>query len=250
MALNDEPSAANNLTIDAFFNGNVQIYQPAKGYRFSIDAVLLAATPHPKPGDIIMDIGTGCGVIPILMAYKHPKIRAFGIEMQPDLAKIAEKNVGANQMQNRITIINQDIRLLKSKMTHGPVDWVVSNPPYRPANSGRVNPHPERASARHEINLNLKELMQTTKRFLRTGGRFVIVYPSERLVDLFYEMRLAGIEPKWIQNVHSRMDESAKLVLVQGMMRGNPGLKILAPLVIYGVDGNYTDVVKEMMGPS
>ncbi len=237
------------MTIDTFFNGKVEVCQTREGYRFSIDAVLLAAAVHPKPGEVVMDMGTGCGVVPILLAYRNPQVRFLGIELQETLAKLAARNVAANQMQDRVEIRHQDLRSLSPKEIEDPVDWIVSNPPYRPANSGRMNPNQERAVARHEIQLRLNELMSVCPRFLKTGGRFAIIYPADRMVDLLSEMRSVGIEPKWLQGVHSRQNEPAKLVLVKGMMRGRPGIKMAPPLVIYEQDDQYTSVVNEMMAP-
>jgi tRNA1Val (adenine37-N6)-methyltransferase len=237
------------ITTDTFFNGQVKVHQSVQGYRFSIDAVLLAAVPKPKPMETVMDIGTGCGIVPILMAFRNPHIKLFGIELQDDLAKVARDNVCVNHMQDRITILNHDARCLSNDMIDGPVDWIVSNPPYRPASSGRLNPNNERALARHEIHLSLHDLVQTSRSFLRTGGFFTIIYPGTRLVDLFYEMRSAGIEPKWVRNIHSRQSQEAKLTLVQGKMGANPGLEIAKPLIIYGPDGNYSPAVQKMMAP-
>jgi tRNA1Val (adenine37-N6)-methyltransferase len=240
---------ADDITTDTFFNGRVSILQSTQGYRFSIDAILLAALPRPKPGDRIMDIGTGCGILSILLAYRNPDIQILGIELQDTLAKLAERNVTTNQMQNRITVFNHDIRNLKREMIGGAVDWIISNPPFRPAKSGRINPNAERAVARHEIHLKVHDLIHNAQKFLRTGGHFALIYPSERMVDLFYEMRAAGIEPKWIQSIHSRRGDVARLMLVKGRMRGNPGLKVAQPLTIYDEDGNYTKAIEQMMAP-
>jgi tRNA1Val (adenine37-N6)-methyltransferase len=242
-------AASQNISADTFYNGRIKVFQTSRGYRFSLDAVLLAAIAHPKPGDILMDIGTGCGIVPILLAFRYPQVRYVGIEFQPKLAKIALKNVAANHMDNNINILNQDIRTLKHEMVPTPMDWIVSNPPYWTANSGRINPNSERALARHEIHLSLHELVQVCRRFLKTGGRFATIYPVERLVDLFTEMRMAGIEPKWMQNVHSRQGDEAKLALVQGVMRGRPGLKMASALTLYEPDGSYTQVVQKMIRP-
>jgi tRNA1Val (adenine37-N6)-methyltransferase len=239
----------NNTTTDTFFNGKVAVCQTRRGYRFSIDAVLLAAAVQPKPGEVVIDMGTGCGVVPIILAFRYPQARFIGIELQLSLARLAEQNVTANHMQNQITILHQDMRSIKPDSIERPVDWVVSNPPYRPADSGRMNPNTERAVARHEIHLRLDELMQVCRGVLKTGGRFAVIYPCERLVDLFGEMRSAGIEPKWMQSVHSRKDDTAKLALVKGIMRGRPGLTISPPMVIYDADGRYTRSVEMMMEP-
>ncbi len=238
-----------NTTTDTFFNGSVTVHQTRQGYRFSIDAVLLAAAVHPKPGDVVVDMGTGCGVVPVLLAFRYPQVRFIGIELQSSLARLAEQNVTANHMEDQIRILHQDMRRIHQDAVEGPVDWIVSNPPYRPANSGRMNPHAERAVARHEIHLRLDELMQVCRKVLKTGGRITVIYPAERLADLFREMRTAGIEPKWMQSVHSRRDDPAKLVLVEGKMRGKTGLKVFPPLIVYDADGRYTPAVTAMMAP-
>lgn len=238
-----------HITTDTFFDGRIKVYQSLQGYRFSIDAVLLASLPRPKAGEVMLDIGTGCGIIPILLAFRHPGVRLVGVELQAQMASLAEQNVAANQLQDRVTILNADVRRLRGDELPGPVDWVVSNPPYHRTDSGRINPNTERAAARHEIHLNLHELLQITRRFLKTGGRFAVIYPSERLGDLFSGMRGAGIEPKWMQSIHSRKDEDAKLVLIKAIMRGKPGLKVAPPLVIYKADGDYTRTVRQLMSP-
>lgn len=238
-----------DTTTDTFFNGSVTVHQTRQGYRFSIDAVLLAAAVHPKPGDVVVDMGTGCGVVPILLAFRYPQVRFIGIELQSSLARLAQQNVSANHMEDQIRILHQDMRRIHQDAIQGPVEWIVSNPPYRPANSGRMNPHTERAVARHEIHLRLHELMQVSRRVLKTGGRITVIYPAERLADLFREMRTAGIEPKWMQSVHSRNEDDAKLVLVRGVMGGKPGLKVSHPLIVYKEDGRYTSSVEAMMAP-
>ncbi len=237
-----------HITYDTFFNGRLRVAQPASGYRYSLDAILLAALPRPKPGQSLLDLGTGCGIIPLILAFRNLGVRITGVELQPELARLAQRNVLNNGLQDRIRIIHEDLRRLSLKEgVDGPVDWVVSNPPYRPAASGRINPNSQRALARHEINVNLQQLINTAKRLLKTGGRFATIYPGERTVELFAEMRSAGIEPKWFQGIHSQSGDTAKLVLVQGVMGGKPGLRIEAPLVIYGADGEYSGAVQAMM---
>ena len=191
-------------THDTFLNGHLRICQPANGYRYSIDAVLLAALPRLKPGQTLLDLGTGCGIIPLILAFRNRKVRITGVEVQSELARLAAMNVEHNGLEDRIRIIHEDLRRLSPVMVGGPVDWIVSNPPYRRAVSGRVNPDAQRALARHEIKVNLRQLIGTARKLLKTGGRFAIIYPSERAVDLFSEMRRAGLEPKWLQCVHSQ----------------------------------------------
>ncbi len=237
------------ITTDTFFNGRVQVVQASQGYRFSIDAILLAAAVQPKPGERLLDLGTGCGIIPLILAFRNPAVRIHGVEVQADLVKLAQMNVAGNHMHKQITILQTDMRLLTAKALGGPMDWVVSNPPYRRPNSGRINPNAQRALARHEIKLNLIELLQTVRRMLRTGGGFMVIYPGERVADLFFEMRSAGIEPKRLRCIHSNSEAGAKLVLVKGVTGARPGLSIEEPLVLYNKDGSYTRAVQTMMNP-
>jgi tRNA1Val (adenine37-N6)-methyltransferase len=234
-------------TADTFFDGALSVMQSRTGYRFSIDAILLASAIEPKAGQTIVDLGTGCGIIPLILAYRHPDIRLFGVEMQTDLVELARTNAAQNRMTDRIHIVSADVRQLTTGQVDGPVDLVICNPPYHSIQSGRLNPNLQRAIARHEIHLNLEQLLTSVRRILRTGGRFATIFPAERIVDLFSEMRCAGIEPKQMRAVHTRRPEGAKLILAQGVMRGKPGISVDPALVIYAADGTYTDEVQQMM---
>jgi tRNA1Val (adenine37-N6)-methyltransferase len=234
-------------TTDTFFDGALSVMQSRTGYRFSIDAILLASAIEPKAGQTVVDLGTGCGIIPLILAYRQPDIRIYGVEMQADLVELARTNATRSRMADRIHIVPADIRQLKAEQVDGPVDLVVCNPPYHRAQSGRLNPNPQRAIARHEIYLKLEQLLSSVRRILRTGGRFATIYPAERIVDLFSTMRGAGIEPKQMRAIHARRPEGAKLILAQGVMRGSPGMTVDPPLVICTADGNYTDEVQQMM---
>lgn len=239
----------NLLTADTFFNGRIRVKQNRAGYRFSIDAVLIAGQTIPSPDDTVLDLGTGCGIIPLILAYRHPKIKVYGIEVQQQLADLAIINVEENRMKDRITIHCMDMKKLKHDMMSGPVDLVVSNPPYRKAESGRINPDQQRAVARHEIKATLSDVVETAQRMLRTAGRFVTVYPAERMADILIQMRSAGLEPKSLRTVHSDRHTDAKLIIVEGKKGGRPGLKIGSPVIIYRKDGSYTEEVQEMFKP-
>jgi tRNA1Val (adenine37-N6)-methyltransferase len=236
-------------TEDTFFNGRIKVFQHREGYRFSIDAVLLAAFSAPGTEDRIVDLGTGCGIIPLILGYRHPAVSITGIEVQPELAELAAQNVEDNGLKERITIISGDMRSLSIQAVSGPVDLVISNPPYRKGRSGRVNPHPQRALARHEILATIEDVASAGARLLGIGGRFAIVYPAERITDLLTHLRSAGIEPKHIQTVHAKDHDPARLVLVSGVKGGGPGAAVHEPLVIYRPNGTYTDRVQAMFDP-
>ena len=242
-------SPMSSLTTDTFFNGKLYVTQDAAGYRFSIDAILLASQTGVRPGERVLDLGTGCGIIPLIMAYRNPDIQIYGIEIQNELAELAAVNVNKNNMQDRIHLICRDMRKMKPDMIGGPVDVIVCNPPYRKPSTGRLNPDPQRAVARHEIRVHMNEVLQTVRGLLRTGGRFVAIYTAERTVELLSQMRQYGIEPKFLRLIHSQADVDAKLLLVSGIKGARPGVKIGPPLIIYKPDGQYSDEVEKMFMP-
>jgi len=239
----------NSLTTDTFFNGCIQVKQNRSGYRFSVDAVLLAWHTVPRRDDTVLDLGTGCGIIPMILAYRYPGIRVYGIEVQADLSDIARLNIEENNMNHCIFIRCMDMKFLDHDITSGPVDMVVCNPPFRKVRSGKINPDQQRAVARHEIKTTLQDVIKTAHSMLRTSGRFVIIYPAERMTDILFQMRAIGIEPKWIRMIHSGKNSNAKLILIEGKKGGRPGLKIRPALVIYRERGVYTDEIEKMFNP-
>lgn len=236
-------------TTDTFFDGKIRITQNRTGYRFSIDAVLLAHFADPRSGNKVLDLGTGCGVIPIILAYRQPNISIYGVEVQATLAELAVNNVKENRLEDRITVLCTDMKLLKPAMTTGPVDLVVCNPPYRRQGSGRINPDAQRAVARHEIKANLNDIIQTSHRMLRTAGRLILIYTAGRLTAILSKMRIEGIEPKSIRMIHSRHDSEATLILIEGVKGGRPDLKVAPPLIIYDRSNDYTEEVASMFRP-
>jgi tRNA1Val (adenine37-N6)-methyltransferase len=234
------------MTRDFFFNGDIVLNQPQSGYRFSIDAVILSHLACPQAGETVLDLGTGCGVIPIMLAFRHPEIRVIGVEIQPTLFDLARQNVAANRMTHRIRIVHKDMGQLSLADIDGPVEQVVTNPPYRQRGSGRINADSQRAVARHELRVDLETVLVTARRMLQTSGRFSIIYPSVRTVDLVAAMRSTGLEPKKMTMIHSKPASSASLVAITGIKGGRPGLDAGPPLYLYHDDGTYTRDVKAM----
>ena len=239
----------NAYTSDTFFDGKIRLTQDRFGYRFSIDAVLLAHFADPRSGDKVLDLGTGCGIIPLILAYRQPHISLYGVEVQTALADLAISNVRENRLEDRITVVCTDMKLLRPAMTAGPVDLVVCNPPFRRQGSGRLNPDVQRAVARHEIKANLSDVIQTSHRMLRKAGRLVLIYTAGRLTDVLSGMRIGGIEPKFMRMIHARQDAKATLVLIEGVNGGRPDLKIAPPLIIYDRTNDYTEEVASMFRP-
>lgn len=240
---------AADFTADTFFDGRIQVRQHRRGYRFSVDSVLLADYAAGCRAETVLDLGTGCGIIPLILAYRNPDVRILGVEIQRDLAGMAQENVVRNRLSGRITILQRDFKTLhrsKSDPAGALPDLVVSNPPYRRVRSGRMNPDSQKAVARHEIAADLGDVVGAARRMLEISGRFVAVHLAERTADLLCEMRTAGIEPKFLRMIHSRAGEPAKRILAEGKKGGRPGLTVGAPLVIYQPDGEYTPEVNRM----
>lgn len=239
-----------DLTHDTFFNGLVSIKQPLNGYRFSIDSVILANLADVKAGERILDLGTGCGVIPLILCFRHPEIKTvFGAEIQQGLAQIAAENTIDNRMSDRIKILHKDIKSITPADTNGPVETTLCNPPHFAKKTGRINPDSQRAIARHEITMNLPDLTSASSLMLSPGGRLFVIYPSERLADLISAMRDSDIEPKRLRMIHPDPQNRALRVLFEGIKNGNPGIKIDPPLYIRSESGQYSEEVDAMFKP-
>ncbi|MFW6284545.1 MAG: tRNA1(Val) (adenine(37)-N6)-methyltransferase [Desulfosalsimonas sp.] len=239
-----------DYTFDTFFNGRISVKQPPNGYRFSIDAVILGNLAAIQAGDRVLDLGCGCGVIPLILCYRNPDIaQVFGVEIQAELAAIARLNAEENHMNRQIRILHQDMKTLEPVDTSGSVDAVVCNPPHFAQRSGRINPDSQRALARHEIAVTIADVTAAAARMLAATGRFTVIYPCERMVDLVSAMRTAGIEPKRLRVIHPRPGTEARRVLAVGVKGGHPGLKTDPPLFIRQDRNHYSEELEAMFGP-
>ncbi len=223
-------------TLDAFFNGKLQIIQKKKGYRFSVDAILLSQFIRIRKNERVIDLGTGCGILPLLLSQTTKANSWVGVEIQKGLAECAEKNVVLNHLENRIRILRQDFRELKRTFPPGCFDVVLSNPPYRRHQAGRINPSTEKAVARHEIKGTLEDLTSIASYLLPPKGRCYLIFPALRAVDLFVALRDEKLEPKRLQFVHPRIVEEAKFILIESIKNSGVELKIMAPLILHEFD--------------
>jgi tRNA1Val (adenine37-N6)-methyltransferase len=233
---------------DSLFDGRLKIIQKKKGYRFSIDAAILAHHVRLRSTDTAVDLGTGCGIIPLILSLQTPSAHIYGIEIQKDLAELASGNVKLNRMERSITIVHGDMQDFRSYLTPGTVDVVLTNPPYRKVASGRINPGAERAVARHEIKASLSDVVSVAESLLKPSGRFVVIYPAERAIDLMLSMRALKLEPKRLRLVYPKPGSEAILAVAEGKKHGNPGLAVDAPLTIYTPEGSYTDEARKIVG--
>lgn len=235
-------------TTHSLFQGQLKVIQKKKGYRFSIDAAILAHHVRLRATDIAVDLGTGCGIIPLILSLKNPSAHIYGIEIQTDLAELASTNVVENQMESRVTIIHADMKDFRAHLTPETADLVFSNPPYHRLLSGRINPEAERAVARHEIKASLLDVVSVAESLLKPSGRFVVVYPAGRVIDLMVNMRTFKLEPKRLRLIHAKQDSEAILAVVEGTKHGNIGLRVDSPFIIYESEGRYTDEANMAMG--
>jgi tRNA1Val (adenine37-N6)-methyltransferase len=222
-------------TLDTFFNGKLQITQKKKGYRFSMDAVLLTQFIKIRKNERVMDLGTGCGILPLLLSHTTKAHSFVGVEIQKGLAECAEKNVVLNHLEDRVSILMQDFRKLKETFPPGSFDVVLSNPPYRKYRTGRINPSIEKAIARHEIKGTLEDLISIASYLLPHKGRCYMIFPALRTVDLLMALRDGQLEPKRLQFVHPRIGEEAKFILTESIKTSGVELKLMGPLILHGI---------------
>ena len=218
--------------IDCFMDGRLKLIQSKDGYRFSIDAILLAEFVTIRQGDVVVDLGTGCGVIPLILLLTKLVGYAFGLEIQEELAGQAARNVLLNGFDDKMRVVLGDIK--NPPIAEESADVVICNPPYRQVKSGRINPDLRRAIARHEIMANIDDILHAARSVLRKKGRLALIYSSVRLADILVRMRRFNLEPKKIQIIYPDLSSSAKLVLVEAILGGRPGLKISPPIVGQG----------------
>lgn len=242
------PSA--DETLDALFDGRIELYQSRAGYRFSLDAVLLAYFVTIKAGDRIVDLGAGNGAISLMLAFLHPSSRVTGLEIQPAMIERARRNVVLNGLAERISMRSGDVRALDTLGEPGSFDVAVCNPPYRSPLSGRVSPQSERRIARHEFEGGLKHFLQAANAVLTRRGRLALIYPAFRCVDVLTSMRAAGVEPKRLRMVHSSLDSEASLVLAEGVRGGKSEIAVEAPLIVYDKPRRYSARLAAMLSGS
>jgi tRNA1Val (adenine37-N6)-methyltransferase len=234
----------NEETLDEILAGRLRIFQKKKGYRFSLDAILLAHFVALKSKGKVIDLGTGSGVIPLILAARFPHIAWTGLEIQSELAQLANRSVQLNCLQNHINIVKGDACKIKTIFPAHSFDAVMFNPPYRKINSGRINPDQEKAIARHEINGSLQEFLQAAKYLLKPAGKVFTIYPAKRLAQLVSLFRANSLEPKRMKFVFSDADSAAEFVLAEGRAGAREELKIESSLVIYDKDKKYTSQMK------
>lgn len=235
-----------NEKIEDLQCNGLKIIQNKKWFCFGMDAVLLTNYCEIKNNSSIVDLGTGTGIIPILLSGKKNYSKAYAIEIQEEVAEMAKRSVELNNLQDKIEILNIDLKNILNHLEPNSFDAVISNPPYKLNNSGIINPLDKKAISRHEIMCSLEDVISTAASLLKQYGRFYMVHRPDRLADIMCLLRKYRLEPKQIRFVHPRAYEKPNMVLVRATKHGNPELKFDPPLYIYDEDGKYTKDVYEI----
>ena len=235
-----------NERIDDLEFKNLKIIQNKTGFCFGMDSVLLTDFAKGiKVNSKVIDLGTGTGIIPILLSGKTDNTNFVGIEIQKEVADMASRSIQLNCLENRIEILNENILNLKEKYKKGSFDVVTMNPPYKKINTGVVNRNDKKLISRHEITASLEDFIEIASFLLKDFGEFYLVHRPERLVDIFYIMREKKIEPKKLKFVYPNKNKKTNLILIKGIKKGKPFLEYENNLYIYNEIGNYTkDVLK------
>lgn len=219
---------------DTLFDGRLICRQGCEGYRFSVDAVLAAHFPTLKPGQRVLDLGCGCGVIGLILAHRHAHITIGALELQPELAALAADNVRCNGFADRFQVACGDVRAAADYYAPESADCVVCNPPYGKPGSGRINLHDQAAQARHELNGSIDDFIRASAFCVKNRGMVTAVYPARRCNALLAALHAHKLTPKRLQPVYSYPGaENARLVLVEAVKNGGEQFEILAPFYIY-----------------
>jgi len=231
-----------NERIDELTTTGKKIIQNDREFCFSLDAVLLAHFPQISPRSTVLDLGTGTGVMPLLLADSVAHVDA--VEISPVMAEMAQRSVELNGLQEKITVKQGDYRQMGALYPRESFDWVLVNPPYRPVPQGKVNDLPGVAAARHEVTAKLADVVRAARYALRFRGRLAMVHLPERLAEIFAQLKANQLEPKRLQFVQPKPDKAPNMLLLEATCGGVPGgLKVLPPLIVHKEDGGYTDEV-------
>ena len=233
--------------LDDLQNGYWMI-QNNQGFCYGIDAVLLSAFAKVKPGEDVLDLCTGTGIVPVLLKAKTSGRHFTGLEIQEKSADMARRSVAYNHLENQITIIQGDVKQAEKLFGAASFDVVTCNPPYMTADHGLTNPHLPKAIARHEVLCTLEDVIAQTSRVLKSRGRFYMVHRPFRLAEIMNVLMTYKLEPKRMQLVYPFVDKEPNMVLIEGLKGGNPRITVEKPLIVYEKPGIYTEDIRRMYG--
>ena len=233
---------------DLEFN-NLKIIQNKNFFCFGIDSVLISNfCAKNKNASNAVDIGSGSGIISILIASKTRIKHIYGIEIQNEVAEMSKRSIELNHLEDKIEILNIDLKDATKYINPNSIDCVVTNPPYMKNGTGAKNENRQKIIARHEVETTLSEILNISYKLLKDRGEFFMIHRVDRLVDILSEMRAQRLEPKEIQFVHPYVNKSPNLVMLRAVKNGGRELKVLDPLVVYNNNGEYTDEILKIYG--
>lgn len=234
--------------IDELHRNGYQIIQNKDGFCFGMDAVLLSGYAVVKKGEAVLDMGTGTGIIPILLEAKTEGRHFTGLEIQPQSADMARRSVALNHLEEKIDIVEGDIKTASSLFGKAVFDVITTNPPYMNENHGLMNPQLPKAIARHEILCSLEDIVREASFMLRPGGRFYMVHRPRRLIEIIGVPSAYQLEVKRLKPVYPMADKEANMVLLEAVRGGNPLLKLEKPIIVYKEPGVYSDEIYDIYG--
>lgn len=237
-----------NERIDDLEIKEMKIIQNKNGFCFGIDSVLLSDfAKEIKNGAKCVDLGTGTGILGILLCAKTNLSQIIGIEIQEEVAEMANRSIILNNLENKFKIININLKEIKNNkinyLEKNSFDYIITNPPYKKLNTGKINENEKKLISRHEITASLDDFIEVANYLLKDKGTIFMVHRPERLADILEKMRKEKIEPKEIKFVYPKVNEEPNLILIKGVKNAKPFLKINKPLYIYNEDGSYTDEI-------
>lgn len=234
--------------LDDLHRNNYKIIQNAEKFCFGIDAVLLSGFASVKKGGKVLDLGTGTGIIPILMEAKTEAAHLTGLELQEESAEMARRSVAYNNLEEKISIVNGDIKEASLIFGAASFDVVTTNPPYMTGNHGIVNPNLPKAIARHEIHCTLDDVVRESAKVLKVKGKLFMVHRPFRLVEIINTMTKYKLEPKRIRFVHPYQDKEPNMVLIEAVKGGGSMVKVESPLIVYQEPNVYTREILDIYG--
>lgn len=237
-----------NERIDDLQRNGYQIIQKKDGFCFGMDAVLLSGFAQVRDGERAIDLGTGTGIIPILLEAKYEGKEYIGLEIQEEVAEMAGRSVRLNHLEEKVTIVRGDIKEATKLFGKAQFDVVTSNPPYMNDAHGLKNPDLPKAIARHEVLCTLEDVVREAAGLLKPGGRFYMVHRPHRLIEIVTALTKYKLEPKRMKMVHPYVDKDANMVLIEAVRGGRSMIKMEAPIVVYKEPGIYTDEIYDIYG--
>ena len=232
--------------IDDLQRKGYRIIQNPERFCFGMDAVLLSSFAKAKPGEKVLDLGTGNGIIPILMEAKTKGEKFYGLEIQEESADLARRSVALNELESKIEIVTGDMKEAVDIFGAASFHVITMNPPYMTGNHGLVNPGDAKAIARHEITCSLEDMISQASKVLKCKGRFYMVHRPFRLAEIMTLMVKHHLEPKRMRLVYPYADKEPNMVLIEGLKGGNSRITVEPPLIVYDAPGVYTEELKRM----